>query len=465
MAKRTTEFVCTNCDHRESKWLGRCPQCGEWNTLVEQASAGAPSGERAGGGAPTPGAKKRATVATPTPIGRIEAQRAERVSTGIAELDRVLGGGIVAGATVLVGGEPGIGKSTLMLQMAAQMRRRKVLYVTAEESAEQIRLRGDRLGVSNEGLSVLAENRLEQIERQTRPQRAGGEAPYAVVIIDSIQTLYSAEAGNVPGTPNQIKYAAFELAESAREHAFALFFVAHVTKEGNIAGPKTIEHMVDTVLYFEQSDDDTRYLRASKNRFGSTDEIGLFTMRRQGLIQISDPQSLFLVQRSGTLPPGVVVAPVIEGSRVLLIEVQALTVPAKGGMSRVFSDKLDSRRVSRMAAVLEKHVGIQFSDQDLYVNVAGGMRVKDVGVELPLALALYSARTDLPFPTKTASAGEISLAGEIRPIAQMARRAKSADELGFASVIGPATARQGEEKSARAWHGVERLTEAIKAVF
>jgi DNA repair protein RadA/Sms len=352
-----------------------------------------------------------------------------------------------------------------MLQMAAQMRKRKVLYVTAEESAQQIKLRGDRLGVSNEGLSVLAENRLEHIERAIRPKSAGGEAPYTVVIIDSVQTIYSAEAGSVPGTPNQIKYAAFELSESAREHGVALFFVAHVTKEGNIAGPKTIEHMVDTVLYFEQSDDETRYLRASKNRFGSTDEIGLFTMQQKGLMQISDPNSIFLVQRSGKLPAGVVVTPVIEGSRVLLVEVQALTVPAKGGTSRVFSDRVDSRRVSRMAAVLEKHIGVQFSDQDIYVNVAGGMRIKDVGVELPLALALYSARTDLPFPVKSAAAGEISLAGEIRPVPQMPRRAKSADELGFSAVVGPATTRQGEESNQRAWRGVESLKDAIAAVF
>ena len=222
----------------------------------------------------------------------------------MAELDRVLGGGIIAGASVLVGGEPGIGKSTLMLQMAAQMRARSVLYVTGEESARQIRLRADRLGVSNARLEILAENELERIVGLLSPKRAGEEPPYSVVIVDSIQTIYSPEAGSVPGTPNQVKYTTFEIAESAREYGVAAFFVAHVTKEGNIAGPKTIEHMVDTVLYFEQSDDDTRYLRASKNRFGSTDEIGLFTMQARGLMQITDPNSVFLVRRSGSLPAG-----------------------------------------------------------------------------------------------------------------------------------------------------------------
>lgn len=401
----------------------------------------------------------------PEPIGEIEANDQARTSTGMAELDRVLGGGVVAGASVLVGGEPGIGKSTLMLQMAAQMRSRSVLYVTGEETARQIRLRADRLGVSNPGLEILAENELERIASLVAPRGAGDDAPYAILIVDSIQTVYSPEAGGVPGTPNQIKYATFEIAGSAREHGIAVFFVAHVTKEGSIAGPRTVEHMVDTVLYFEQSDDDTRYLRASKNRFGSTDEVGLFTMQPTGLIQITDPNSVFLVRRSGSLPAGVVVAPVIEGSRALLVEVQALTVPAKGGISRVFSERIDSGRVSRMAAVLEKHVGLSFSDHDIYVNVAGGMRIRDVGVELPLALALYSARTDRAFPARTTVAGEVSLAGEIRPVAQMARRSRTAGEVGFDRCVGPPSVRQGESGTPVSWSGVASLDDAVKKLF
>ncbi len=460
--KPRTRFVCSGCGHEEAKWLGRCPACGEWNTMTERASQSAT--ERTGSRAVTTD-RRTGRTAAPLPIHSIEADETQRMSTGMAELDRVLGGGIVAGASVLVGGEPGIGKSTLMLQMAAQMRSRSVLYVTGEESARQIRLRADRLGVSNPKLEILAENELERITRFLSPGGVGEPAPYQVVIVDSIQTIASPEAGAVPGTPNQIKYTTFEIADAAREHGVAVFFVAHVTKEGSIAGPRTIEHMVDTVLYFEQSDDDTRYLRASKNRFGSTDEIGLFTMQPRGLVQITNPDSVFLVRRSGSLPAGVVVAPVIEGSRVLLVEVQALTVPAKGGISRVFSDKLDSRRVNRMAAVLEKHLGLHFSDHDVYVNVAGGMRIRDVGVELALAMALYSARADRSFPSGTAIAGEVSLAGEIRPVAQMARRARAASEMGFARCLGPGSVRQGESGTPVNWSGVASLEDAVRKAF
>ena len=462
--KPQTQYQCNNCGHDERKWLGRCPSCGEWNTLVEVAVTPGPGGGK-------PGAPGRSRTADKRPASRattlagIQANQEQEVrhSSGMAELDRVLGGGLIPGASILVGGEPGIGKSTLMLQMAAQMRRRKVLYVTGEESTRQIGLRAKRLGISNSDLAVVSESRLEQILTLLGP--AGKDPRYDVVIIDSIQTLHSPEAGSVPGSPNQIKYGAFELSDWARTCESTLFLVAHVTKEGSIAGPKTIEHMVDTVLYFEQSEDDTRFLRATKNRFGSTDEIGLFLMQSNGLVQVTDPNSIFLVRRDGAMPAGVAVAPVVEGSRVLLVEVQALTVPAKGGMSRVFSDRLDSRRVSRMAAVLEKHLGVQFSDQDIYVNVAGGMRIGDVGVELPLAMALYSARSDKPLPSGTAVAGEVSLAGEVRPVPQMARRARTAKEMGMGRCIGPAKARDGENDASVKWSGVKSIGDAVKALF
>ncbi len=452
-AKLQTRFECSNCGHEERKWLGRCPSCGQWNTLVETAAPDA-----AGKGKATAARKRTRAVPLDTSVEDEES----RVSSGIAELDRVLGGGLVSGSSILVGGEPGIGKSTLMLQMAAQMRKRRVLYVTGEESVRQITLRARRLGVSNEGLSVLAESRLEDIITALGP--ATGPR-YDVVIVDSIQTVHSSEAGTVPGSPNQIKYAAFELSDWTRTADAALFLVAHVTKEGSIAGPKIIEHMVDTVLYFEQSEDDTRFLRASKNRFGSIDEMGLFLMQEQGLVQVTDPNSIFLVRRDGSMPAGVVVAPVVEGSRVLLVEVQALTVPAKGGVSRVFSDRLDSRRVSRMAAVLEKHLGVQFTDQDIYVNVAGGMRIGDVGVELPLAVALYSARADRPVPASTSVAGEVSLAGEVRPVPQMARRARTGKEIGFKQCVGPNRLRDGESEKALSWTGVASIQEAISNLF
>lgn len=474
-SKPQTQYECSNCGHIERKWLGRCPSCGEWNTLVESAAPAARGGNRTPPGSGRRRAAGSQSAPRTTTLARPPAASEEEVrhSTGMAELDRVLGGGLVPGASILVGGEPGIGKSTLMLQMAAQVRQRRVLYVTGEESVRQIRLRAERLGISNSDLEVVSESRLEQILTLLGP--AGARTPdvatrrsgprYDVVIVDSIQTLHSPEAGSVPGSPNQIKYGAFELSDWARTSDATLFLVAHVTKEGSIAGPKMIEHMVDTVLYFEQSEDDTRFLRATKNRFGSTEEIGLFLMQTDGLAQVTDPNSIFLVRRDGSTPSGVAVAPVVEGSRILLVEVQALTVPAKGGISRVFSDRLDSRRVSRMAAVLEKHLDIEFSDQDIYVNVAGGMRIADVGVELPLAMALYSARADKPLPKGTAVAGEVSLAGEVRPVAQMARRARAGQELGMSRCIGPARTRDGEAEGSVKWTPVTSVGNAVRVLF
>jgi DNA repair protein RadA/Sms len=257
-------------------------------------------------------------------------------------------------------------------------------------------------------------------------------------MVDSAQTLYAAGTGAAPGAINQMKYCVYELISWVKEHDAALFLAAHVTKEGLISGPKTLEHMVDTVLYFEQNDGDCRFLRAAKNRFGSVDEIGIFTMGERGLSVVEDPSLLFLISREGALPPGVATAAVLEGSRTLLVEIQALTVPAKGSMSRVFSDRIDSARVSRVAAALEKHLKLRLSDQDIYVNVAGGIRIAEVGVELALGCALYSARTGLPLPGRTAIAGELSLAGEVRPVRRLPGRIKTSRSLGFETFLGPA---------------------------
>jgi DNA repair protein RadA/Sms len=422
--KAASFFRCSACGHEETKWLGRCPECGEWNTFRESLpETDASRGPRAAGASRQVRAR---------PLASVRPQEGSRTDSGTEELNRVLGGGIVPGASILVGGEPGIGKSTLMLQVAASAQTSgAVLYVSGEESAEQLRMRADRLSIARAGLHVLCETQLEAIERVIESVQP------ALIVVDSIQTLHSPDAGAVPGTVNQIKFCCHELISWAKEHAVGLFLVAHVTKEGIIAGPKVIEHMVDTVLYFDRSESEIRVLRASKNRFGSVDEIGLFTMDEQGLRQVADPSSLFLVQRKGELPPGVVVAPVYEGSRVLMVELQALTVPAKGGVSRVFSDRIDSSRVSRVAAVLEKHVELRFSDQDVYVNVAGGMRIGEVAVELPLAMALYSARIGMAAPVGTAMCGELSLAGELRPVSHLRRRLRAASEMGFATLVGP----------------------------
>jgi DNA repair protein RadA/Sms len=375
------------------------------------------------------------------------------------ELDRVLGGGIVPGSTVLVGGEPGIGKSTLMIQAAAHARLPgSCMYIAGEEAPGQLKSRAERLGIADADIQIVTTTELEPILRLLDEHKP------SMLVVDSIQTIFSREAGDIPGTVNQIKYCALELSQWARETHGTLFLVAHITKEGSIAGPKVLEHLVDAVLYFDQSDGDTRFLRATKNRFGPTDEIGLFRMHSRGLTQVTDPSSLFLVRRTGDLPAGVVVAPVYEGSRILLVEIQALTVPAKGGISRVFSERVDSGRVSRLAAILEKHVGLRFSDQDIYVNVAGGIKLTEVGVELPIALALYSARTGISLGQGLTVTGELSLAGEVRPVSALRRRIRAAAELKYTRCIGPEGDQENGE-SGETWIRVDGVAAAIQAAF
>lgn len=425
--KRPLGYRCVSCGHFEPKWLGRCPECGEWNSLRETAAE--------------PG-KDRAGETFPVPLVAVEAGRTARIPTGLGELDRVLGGGLMRGSAVLLGGEPGIGKSTLLLQLCAGGETGgKILYVSGEESPAQLRLRAERLGALKPSIEVLATGNLEAIRSVL------DAAKPSLLVVDSVQTLHSEEAGAVPGTANQIKFCAQELVGWAKEHEAALVLVAHVTKDGTIAGPKAAEHLVDAVLGFEQGEGDLRVLRAAKNRFGSVEEIGLFRMGPRGLEELSDPTGLFLVEREAGLPAGVAVAPVHEGSRVLLVEIQALTVAAKAGLTRVYSDRIETARVSRIAAVLEKHAGLRFSDQDIYVNVAGGMRLSEPGIDLALMAALWSARTGSPLRAGTALAGELSLAGEVRPVTRMRQRAKAAAALGFASILGPREGRaQAEEE-------------------
>ncbi|MFW6207396.1 MAG: DNA repair protein RadA [Spirochaetota bacterium] len=466
MGKRRDFFICNECGHEEPKWLGRCPECGSWNSFREmKASTGPGSGSTATGrggiGAGASGGRHKKLQAVS--LEEVEVAEGVRLDTGLEEVNRVLGSGAMLGATALIGGEPGIGKSTLMLQLSASIRTdRPVLYISGEESLPQIRMRAERLGIVHPSRSkigaeravnngrggvgsavkLVSESDLDRIMavlREVKPQ---------VVIVDSIQTLISADAGSVPGTVNQLKYGCHELIDWAREEQASLFLVAHVTKEGAIAGPKVIEHMVDTVLYFEQADSGLRIVRAMKNRHGSVDEIGLFTMEADGLVQVPDAASFFLEQREDELPPGITAAPVYEGTRVLMVEIQALVVPAKSGFSRIYSDKIDNNRVSRIAAVLEKLLSVRFSDQDIYINVAGGIRLGEVGIELPLAMALYSARTGIPVPKQTALAGEISLAGEIRPTAHMQRRIRTAADMGFKRFIGPRDVRVQEAAGA-----------------
>jgi DNA repair protein RadA/Sms len=413
--------------------LGRCPECGEWNTLIETAVS--PAGLN---NPVTASGKGRGVLPQSLPLSSVDPQEGKRIGSGINELDRVLGGGIMKRSVILVGGEPGIGKSTLLLQAASMADTKgRILYISGEESAGQVRMRADRLGImgagkSGERIEIFCSGSLEDIEAIIEAVKP------VLIIVDSVQTLYTVEAGLVPGTINQMKYCSWELISWVKEHDAALFLVAHVTKDGIISGPKTLEHMVDTVLYFEQNEGDIRFLRATKNRFGSVDEIGIFTMGEKGLSVVEDTSLMFLVRRIGDVPPGIATAAVLEGTRTLLVEIQALTVPAKGAVSRVFSDRIDSARVSRVAATIEKHLGLRLSDHDLYVNVAGGIRISEVGVELALACAIYSARTGLSISAKIAIAGELSLAGEVRPVRRLSGRIKTSRNLGFEGFLGPA---------------------------
>ncbi len=460
MAKKKTGDLahrCSKCGYTQARWLGRCPECGEWNTFEEVTiNQDYSTAERSI-------AEKFVKEAHSVPLDAIEANDAVRLSTGIAEFDRVLGGGAVKRSAILIGGEPGIGKSTLLLQAASASSSgsvKKVLYVSGEESGGQIRSRADRLNLPLKNIELLCTCRLEDVERVLNKVNP------VFVIIDSIQTMYSADAGAVPGTINQLKLCAHELVSWVKERDSVLFLTAHVTKDGNIAGPKVLEHLVDTVISFERTEDDVRFLRALKNRFGSVDELGIFSMDESGLRAIDDPSSLFITNRTGPLPAGSAAVPVCEGSRVFMVEIQALTVPAKGAVTRVFSDKIDSARVSRIAAVLEKRIGLQFSDQDIYVNVAGGIRLKEPAADLAIALALYSARANIPAQKEGAYIGELSLAGEIRSVKKLKQRIKTAQSMGFTKVVSPppSDSEAGDINTSQLFKA-EDLSSAIKKVF
>ena len=466
--KETTSFTCSECGYTQSRWLGRCPQCSSWNTFVESTSKAAP---KANSQSAIPAVKMK-----PIALSSVSALSGSRLQTGSTEFDRVLGGGAMRRSVILIGGEPGIGKSTLLIQtcesisknlLALQKERSaksatalriagetsgKVLYVSGEESAEQIKNRADRLKLDSSHIQILCTTRLEDITD------AFDELTPSLVIIDSIQTVSSAEAGVIPGTVSQLKYCAAELIGWAKERDTVMIMTAHITKDGAIAGPKTLEHMVDTVLSFERTADDIRFLRAEKNRFGSIDEIGIFSMGDAGLEEIEDPSSLFITRRKGAFPAGAAVTAVFEGSRAFLVEIQALTVPAKSSMTRVYSDRIDSARVSRVAAVLEKRAGLKFSDQDIYINVAGGVRLTESAIDSALAAALYSARTDIALGENTVILGELSLAGEIRPVPRLKQRIKAAQSLGFSAVVAPEN-EDGVEISAQS------IKDMIKLLF
>ena len=418
-------YVCSECGHTESKWMGRCPECNSWNSFEEEIVS-APNKSKMG--APSTSLDNKVRK-----LSEIHSDDAIRLSTGFDELDRVLGGGVMLPSSVLIGGEPGIGKSTLMLEMLSFLSTTNdVLYVSGEESPSQVKLRGERLGLNLSNISIFCDTRLEILEETIE------KLVPKIIIVDSLQTLYSSSVPSMQGSPNQIRTCCLVLSNIAKRLDCSIFFVGHVTKDGSIAGPKIVEHMVDTVLYFESAENGIRLLRAAKNRFGSVDEIGLFEMDEMGLHGLKDPSEVFLSSRGDdSLPPGIAFTSIVEGTRAFVVEIQALVVPAKSGLQRIYSDKIDIARVSRIAAILERHTDLKLSDQDIYVNVAGGVRLNDVSIELPLALALYSSKINRSLPVKLVSFGELSLAGEVRNVPFIERKHKAAADLGFDLVISP----------------------------
>ena len=418
MAKaKGSVFFCGECGYESTKWLGKCPACGSWNTMLEQKKISS-----------VPSINNLA-YAHAIPLADVTTTASGRVSSGIGELDRVLGGGIVPGSVTLLGGDPGIGKSTLLMQTAAELTKQgTVLYVTGEESASQLKLRAERLGVGGDML-ILAENDLSAIESEVDRVKP------AYVMIDSIQTMYSADCSGTNGSISQIREATSLITRMAKRTGAATFIVGHVTKDGAIAGPRILEHMVDTVLYFEGDRQDSfRLLRSVKNRFGSTDEIGVFEMRSTGMAEISDPSTLFI---TGTDLPGCAVTCAMEGTRPMMVEVQALLSTSPFSNPRRMAAGLDNNRLVLLLAVLEKKAGLRFYDKDVYTNVVGGIRLEERAGDLAVAMCIAGAGADIALPPRTAILGELSLTGEVRPVNRLDKRIQECTRLGFSHIVVP----------------------------
>jgi DNA repair protein RadA/Sms len=423
MSKIHSKYTCQSCGYESARWVGKCPNCGVWNSFVEELIASKKTSRKSGASAGGRG---------PISIEDVDVSPEPRTSTHIPELDRVLGGGIVPGSVVLVGGDPGIGKSTLMMQMACAMPEKTVLYITGEESPQQIKLRAERLDVRpSRNLLLLAETNLEVIEALLEKQTPD------IFIVDSIQTMLHPSFESAPGTVSQVREAASFFSRIAKSRNIPAFLVGHVTKEGVIAGPKVIEHMVDTVLQFEgERHYAYRVLRAMKNRFGSTNEIGIFEMHDGGLKEVENPSRAFLAERKYGASGSTVVAG-MEGTRPLLLEVQALVAPTSYGVPQRTATGFDSRRLQMLLAVLEKRVGLRVGSFDVFVNVAGGVRVDEPAADLGMAAAIVSSLKDIPSDSQAVVVGEVGLGGEIRTVHQVERRAAEASKLGFTRIILP----------------------------
>lgn len=437
MAKSKTLFFCKECGNESAKWLGQCPACKAWNSFVEAPSAGAAgrsmNAVRAGATAGSASRLNGAGLSAVTPLSQVSTQEDVRIPSGIGELDRVLGGGIVKGSLVLVGGDPGIGKSTLLLQMCRELTLQKanVLYVSGEESLRQIKMRADRLGGFTEEMKLLSETSLDIIIELIQAEMPD------LVVIDSIQTMYREEVPSAPGSATQVREATTALMNVAKGLGVSIFIVGHVTKEGVVAGPRMLEHMVDTVLYFEGENVAVyRLLRAVKNRFGSTNEVGVFEMRNDGLAEVTNP-SQYMLQGMPEDEPGSVVACTMEGTRPILVEVQALVCQTNFNMPRRTAAGTDYNRVNLLMAVLEKRVGLSMSSCDAYINVAGGMRVGEPALDLSIVLALMSSYKNRALDPGTIVFGEVGLTGEVRGVSMAAQRVEEAGKLGFHTCIMP----------------------------
>lgn len=458
MAKgKTTVFFCQNCGHESTKWLGQCPGCKEWNTFVEEVVDKKSIG-KAG--------KERGSEPQLLPLSQIEMTQDKRISTEMKELDRALGGGIVQGSLVLVGGDPGIGKSTLLLQVCRNLSQKeiKVLYISGEESLQQIKIRAERIGTFTDSLKLLCETNLDIIRSvidKEKPQ---------IVVIDSIQTMYNEEVASAPGSVSQVRESTAVLMQIAKGMGISVFIVGHVTKEGVVAGPRVLEHMVDTVLYFEGDRHAAyRVLRGVKNRFGSTNEIGVFEMRSEGLAEVENP-SEYMLSGKPEGASGSVVACSMEGTRPILIEIQALVCHSNFGMPRRTAAGTDFNRVNLLMAVLEKRLGLQLGNCDAYVNIAGGIRMNEPAIDLGIVLAIISSYKEKPIDEKTICFGEVGLSGEVRAVSMAEQRVSEAKKLGFETCILPKVcveAIQGSKKEIKGIRlvGVGTVADAMKAIL
>ncbi|HUU51024.1 MAG TPA: DNA repair protein RadA [Nitrospinota bacterium] len=454
MSKEKTYFLCQACGYKSQKWLGRCPGCDEWNTLVEEKEL------------VTTSLRKsyrflESDKKGPTPITDIDKSFNKRLSSEILEFDRVLGGGVVPGSVVLVGGDPGIGKSTLLLQAMGRIAKKggRILYVSGEESFSQIRLRGERLNTLSENLFILSETSFEEIIKEVKRFKP------LFLVIDSIQTIYTEELQSAPGSISQVRDVSSKLMFLSKAIGISTLIIGHVTKDGAIAGPKVLEHIVDTVLYFEgERNYPYRILRAVKNRFGSTNEIGVFSMEREGLKEISNPSEAFLLKRSENVP-GSVIVPSMEGSRPIMVEIQTLVSPSILQIPRRMTIGLDYNRVSLLIAILEKRIGFRIHNQDIFVNLAGGVKIYEPAIDLGIIIAIASSFKNKPVDSDTIVVGEVGLGGEVRNVSHIERRINESERLGFKRCLIPQKGALKEKKGSAEIIPVENVHQAIEILL